>query len=92
MVIAKSGRQIIVETHSEYLVTRLRINSLEESQAGVSKILFVEKRPVDGTTYREVKSNEYGEILEWPAGFFDQASSDYKRLILKIAQKKEKIT
>ncbi len=89
MAISQADRQIIVETHSEYLVTRLRLNSLGEESPGNSKILFVEKDGTEGTTYREVKSNEFGEIQDWPAGFFDQASSDYKRLIMKIAQKKQ---
>lgn len=89
--IAKTERQIIVETHSEYIVTRLRLNSLENSGSqDVAKILFVEKDPQQGTSYREVKVNEFGEIQNWPAGFFDQASADYKRLILKIAENKEK--
>jgi predicted ATPase len=88
--IAKTDRQIIVETHSEYLVTRLRLNTLEDSSASeISKILFVEKDPVRGTEYREVVVNEFGEIQDWPKGFFDQASSDYRKLILKIAEKKE---
>lgn len=88
--IAKTDRQIIVETHSEYLVTRLRLNSLEDSASSeISKILFVEKDPVRGTEYREVVMNEFGEIQDWPKGFFDQASSDYRKLIMKIAEKKE---
>jgi hypothetical protein len=89
--IAKTERQIIVETHSEYIVTRLRLNSLDNSGSrDVAKILFVEKDPHEGTSYREVKVNEFGEIQNWPSGFFDQASADYKRLILKIAENKER--
>jgi len=89
--ISKADRQVIVETHSEYLVTRLRLNSLEESTPGNTKILFVEKDAAEGTTYREVKSNEFGEIQDWPVGFFDQASSDFKKLIVKIAEKKQRL-
>lgn len=88
--ISKADRQVIVETHSEYLVTRLRLNSLEDSTHRNTKILFVEKDATEGTTYREVKSNEFGEIQDWPAGFFDQASSDFKKLIVKIAEKKQR--
>jgi len=88
---AKTDRQIIVETHSEYIVTRLRLNSLEEtSTRDIAKILFVEKDPEQGTSYREVEVNKFGEIQNWPVGFFDQASSDYKRLIMRIAENKEK--
>ncbi|CAN2188873.1 Domain of unknown function DUF3696, C-terminal [Candidatus Nanopelagicaceae bacterium] len=89
--ISKADRQVIVETHSEYLVTRLRLNALDEPTSSNTKILFVEKDSVEGTTYREVKSNEFGEIQDWPAGFFDQASSDFRRLVLKIAEKKQRL-
>ncbi len=89
LAMSKTHRQIIVETHSEYLVTRLRLNSLIDNDSSQAKIFFVEKESSTGTQYREIQSNEFGEITDWPKGFFDQASSDYKRLILKIAEKKE---
>lgn len=89
LAMSKTNRQIIVETHSEYLVTRLRLNSLIEDNPNLCKIFFVEKDGKTGTQYREVESNQFGEITQWPKGFFDQASSDYKRLIMKIVEKKE---
>ena len=87
---SKTGRQIIVETHSEYLVTRLRLNTIsDEENVDIVKILFVEKDAIRGTTYNEIVANQYGEIQNWPKGFFDQASNDYRKLIMKIAEKKE---
>ena len=84
-------RQIIVETHSEYFVTRLRlIQARNEKISKHIKLLFVEKIPESGTVYREVETNSFGEIQDWPKGFFDQASNDLRELMKTIAAKKAK--
>ena len=88
---SQAERQIIVETHSEYLVTRLRlIQATDPKLKSFVKLLFVEKSDLAGTKYREVISNEYGEIQEWPKGFFDQASNDVRELIRQITMNKNK--
>jgi hypothetical protein len=82
-------RQIIVETHSEYFVTRLRLlQARDENMGRFIKLLFVEKSKATGTQYREVETNSFGEIQEWPKGFFDQASNDLRDLMKTIAEKK----
>jgi hypothetical protein len=86
---SRAERQIVVETHSEYLVTRLRLLQAKDSKLkSFVKLLFVEKSADLGTQYREVVSNSFGEILEWPKGFFDQASNDVRELVREISNKK----
>jgi predicted ATPase len=86
---SQAERQIIVETHSEYMVTRLRLLQAKDSKLkSFVKLLFVEKSADLGTQYREVVSNSFGEILEWPKGFFDQASNDVRELVREISNKK----
>jgi len=88
---SRAERQIIVETHSEYMVTRLRLLQAKDSKLkSFVKLLFVEKSDDLGTQYREVVSNSFGEILEWPKGFFDQASNDVRELVREISNKKSK--
>jgi predicted ATPase len=88
---SKVDRQIIVETHSEYFVTRLRlIQARDEKNSHDIKLLFVEKTTESGTIYREVETNSFGEIQDWPKGFFDQASNDLRELMKAIASKKAK--
>jgi predicted ATPase len=89
LAMSKTGRQLIIETHSEYLVTRLRLAGLKNnSDQDLYKLLFVEKNNPDGTIYREVKSNSFGEIQEWPKGFFDQATNDIRELMIEITKRK----
>jgi len=52
------------------------------------KVYFVEK--ADGSsTFRDVNVNEYGAILDWPEGFFDQSSREAED-ILRAAMRKRR--
>lgn len=86
---AMLGKQCLIETHSEYLINRLRLRSVLAEGASVSELLklyFVEK--AGGlTTYRDVRVNEYGTILDWPSGFFDQNQREIEAIILAASQK-----
>ena len=85
-------KQCIVETHSEYLINRLRYRtaSADENSHWPNdlKLYFVE-RSNEGSVFNEVKINEYGAVLEWPEGFFDQSQQEAEA-ILRAATKKRK--
>lgn len=83
------GKQCLVETHSEYLVNRLRLRIAEATDDEVLKLVkihFVE-REGNAAYLREVRPNEYGAILEWPAGFFDEGMLQAESLIRLSAEK-----
>jgi predicted ATPase len=89
--ICKSDRQIIAETHSEYIVTRLRRRASESNEnSGIFTFVFTELDDVSGTSYRSVAPDDQGMINNWPAGFFDQVSGDVRALLLNTAEKREK--
>jgi len=78
-----AGKQCIVETHSEYLVSRLRyLTALSENIefSRLIKIYFVEK-PGDQSVYNEVALSESGVIRNWPDGFFDEAEKNSAAII-----------
>ena len=52
------------------------------------KMYFVE-RPPEGSTFQEVKINEYGAVVDWPEGFFDQSQQEAEA-ILRAAMTKRK--
>ena len=82
-------KQCLIETHSEYLINRLRLRSALAEGTTVSSLLklyFVEKAG-GFTTYRDVKVNEYGTILDWPKGFFDQNQREVEAIILAASVK-----
>ncbi len=71
------GKQCLIETHSEYLINRLRyfVAIANDSKiADDTMIYFVEKDKQTGCSkYREVTINKYGVIEDWPDGFFDES-------------------
>ncbi len=87
------GKQCLIETHSEYLINRLRYRTAAEGDNNRVnenlKIYFVEKK--DGSSdFREVKVNEYGAILEWPEGFFDQSQFESESILRAAAAKRKR--
>ena len=89
---ALCNKQCIIETHSEYLIDRLRFRIAAETSKGEisrqSKIYFVEKSS-QVSSFREVVINEYGAISDWPEGFFDQSQQQAEE-ILRAATAKRK--
>lgn len=78
-----AGKQCIVETHSEYLISRLRLLSAKAEGTLVSEnigIFFVEKHGAQ-STYRKVEVTQSGAINNWPDGFFDEAEQNAAELI-----------
>jgi predicted ATPase len=91
--IALLGKQCLIETHSEYLIKRLRYRAAAESEnnrvTNNLKVYFVEKTG-SSSNFREVKVNEYGAILDWPEGFFDESQFE-SEAILRAAAAKQKM-
>ncbi|ARW12131.1 AAA family ATPase [Acetobacter ascendens] len=85
----KSGKNILIETHSEYMIDRFRLRIVQDHGIEIKKsvtILFAEKKE-GNTLLEEVNINEYGVITNWPKGFFDKTQSDVNE-ILKTAREK----
>ena len=91
MAMALQGKQCLIETHSEYLVNRLRyrIAAAEgDALVSASKVYFVEKKGGQ-TSHREVVISKYGAISDWPEDFFDQSQEETDR-ILSAANRKHR--
>lgn len=87
----RSGRQVIVETHSDHLVTRLRRRIAEDEHDEVFNLVgLVSTERLDGATrFRRLETNRYGGFDEWPEGFFDQGSVDAQQLLRAGMRKKK---
>lgn len=84
-------KQCIVETHSEYLINRLRYRSAISDGDEVSRdviMYFVEKEK-GHSTYRPIRINRFGVIEDWPKGFFDE-NEENAAAILKAGMEKRK--
>lgn len=83
-------KQCIIETHSEYLINRLRLriaSAHENSLTSITKMYFVEK--LEGvSSFREVFVNRFGSIIDWPDGFFDQSLRETESILVAATTKK----
>lgn len=85
------GKQCLIETHSEYLVNRLRFRiakAEDDAILNLVKIYFAERKG-NASHFREVKPNQYGAILEWPAGFFDEGVLQAESIIRSGIEKRK---
>jgi predicted ATPase len=76
---ARADKKIIVETHSEHLIKRLYLRVAQEDSNETRNLLntifvsFDEQQQTSVT--QQIVINEYGEIENWPVGFFDEDDS-----------------
>ena len=98
MTLSGADRQLIVETHSEYLITRLRVHSVKSREkASRIKLLFASQRNFDSdknvSIYQELTPDEHGEIPEWPElpghedGYFGQVPHDIQQLLKLLVER-----
>ncbi len=85
------GKQCILETHSEYLINRLRFRAAADVKNELAKAMrmyFVEKLG-DASNFRPVVVNEFGAITDWPDGFFDQSQDEAERILRAATRKRQ---
>lgn len=86
-----SGKSVVVETHSDHLINRLRrrvAEDLSNSMANHIGLIFFENRK--DVQHLILDLNTYGSFEYWPEGFFDQHDDDL-RAIVKAQNKKRKM-
>jgi predicted ATPase len=89
---ARCGRQIVVETHSEHLVNRLRRHIAEGTEAEREAIGILFAQQTEGITqYHPAEISEIGGIVNWPPGFLDLGANEAKELLKAAKAKLDKI-
>lgn len=88
------NKQCIIETHSEYLISRLRFRAASEMNSdrviNSMRIYFV-KNEHGQSSFVNVQVNEYGAILDWPEDFFDQSQREAEEILRAAALKRKSI-
>lgn len=90
--INKSSKSVIVETHSDHLVTRLRRRVAESTNnlAEQIKLTFVESDDISSKSlYKTLLIDELGNFNSWPKGFFDQYDTEIRSILLAQINKKK---
>jgi len=81
VALARAGRQVILETHSEHLVNALRI-SVKRGEIAPENLAihFFEQDEGGVTRVCPVEVSTEGRLSRWPAGFFDQGAIEFSVL------------
>ena len=84
LTIAQSGRRLLVETHSEYIINRTRRSVvMGTAESSDVKLIFAESGEF-GSTIREASLTGSGGFSYWPKGFFAQTEDDLMDIIRAI--------
>lgn len=75
-VITERNLQILVESHSEHLLTRLQRRVAEKQISQDDTALYFCRNDHGFSTIERLEVNEFGEIKNWPENFFGEVMSD----------------
>lgn len=88
---AASGRQVLVETHSEYIIARLRRRVVEDETGATAervRIYFASRAGGD-SDFKPLAVNRYGSVDDWPEGFFDQGPREAEAILRAAIRKRQ---
>lgn len=87
MLTARPDIAVVIETHSEAFITRVRRRAAEGMiDVADVDITFVE--PLNnGSTSRTLELSEFGDLSEWPEGFLSSAEEDIRAILKKNIQR-----
>jgi predicted ATPase len=68
--------QVIIETHSEYLLRRLQMRISDKTVKTEDVRAYFACNQADSSVLEELQVDTYGNILNWPEGFFGDIEKD----------------
>jgi predicted ATPase len=83
IAMALSGKNVIVETHSDHIINRL-VRRIVESETNQFKDLisvYFITTGENGSTYEEINIDDERGITNWPKEFFDQVANEQENII-----------
>lgn len=90
MGLAKCKKQCLIETHSENLVSQLRLHIVEAG--GLEKsdcvVYFVDQDKKGAAKFEKIEISPNGNILNWPDGFFDETMLQEDRITAASLRKR----
>lgn len=76
-----NGRRMIIETHSEHIINRMRLRIKENNDLMKKINIYFFERHEDASAYQEIEVDKDGKIHYWPDNFLDQSYYDLLGLI-----------
>ena len=89
-VITERNLQILVESHSEHLLTRLQLRIAEEKiSANDTAIYFCENKN-EVSNIKPLEIDDLGNIKNWPKNFFGDVRGDLVKMTREQMKRQEK--
>ena len=89
--LARTGKNVLAESHSEHIVTRLRRRIAEDASNELReriRVMFVEQEPSGWRSrIRPLEFDRLGGLVDWPLGFFDHAEDEFEAMSQAAVQK-----
>ena len=79
-VIKERNLQILVESHSEHLLTRLQLHIAEQKIAASDTALYFCENENGVSTIKSLDVDELGNITNWPPNFFGNVRGDLVKM------------
>jgi len=95
IAIALTGRQCLIETHSEYFIEQLRYHIVKHSDYKpeplhkLTKLYFVTNKD-EPSQFKNIEVDGNAMLDEWPEDFFDETHITIWKIMKEIAKKEEK--
>jgi len=91
--LAKTGRRVIAETHSEHFLLRVRHLIVSRRRNGRApglapsdvSLVHVAKRPDGQSVVRKLEIDELGQVKNWPKGFMEEATDERMAILREMA-------
>jgi len=94
LILAKSGKRLIVETHSDHLINRLRRRIVEDQSNKIKdmiSILFIHPPEEEqGATIEPLSIDRYGIIENWPPDFLPEAADEAEIIFREGLEKRQR--
>lgn len=86
------NKRFIIETHSEHMLLRLRRYIIEGKLNSNDVNLYYTYKEVDGekNVIKKLDIDEFGNISEWPKGFFEEDFDELSKLQEALLRKSDK--
>ena len=92
LTLAEQGKRIVVETHSDHFINRIRRRIAEDDTddlAGKVNILFVHPAgDGQGAAIEPLEVDRYGVVKNWPPNFLPEAADEAEAIFLAGLEKR----
>ena len=89
-VITERNLQILVESHSEHLLTRLQLGIAEQKIAANETALYFCENDNGVSTIKSLDVDELGNITNWPPNFFGNVRGDLVKMTREQMKRQKK--